>query len=55
VSDADIVEDQEMELKLINEGNYGHEFILGAGCSHYSSEYKTWKKNSPFLYDMILR
>lgn len=24
-------------------------FVLSA------AEYKTWKKNSPFLYDMILR
>jgi hypothetical protein len=50
-----MVEDQEMELKLINEGNYGYKFILRAGYSHHLSEYKTWKKNSPFLYDMILR
>ena len=32
VSDADMVEDQEMELKLINEGDYPHELILEAAC-----------------------
>ncbi len=56
MSDADMVEDQEMELKLINEGEYPHQLILsGQTTDCVNSEYKTWKKNSPFLYDMILR
>jgi hypothetical protein len=33
VSDADMVEDQEMELKLINEGDYPRELTLWPACS----------------------
>jgi hypothetical protein len=50
-----MVEDQEMELKLINEGDYMHELVSGQLANYGKPEYKTWKKNSPFLYDMILR
>lgn len=28
--------------------------IIMANQWHHYSEYKTWKKNAPFLYDMIL-
>lgn len=28
--------------------------IVMANQRHHYSEYKTWKKNAPFLYDMIL-
>jgi hypothetical protein len=42
-----------MANKIINEGE-----VLRLFTKHTANqitEYKTWKKNSPFLYDMILR
>jgi hypothetical protein len=51
---GDPVEDQNMEAKIINEGEIFPSTILKE-CTDVSLEYKTWKKNSPFLYDMILR
>ena len=49
-------EDDDQDQKLINEGNQiersGSHFLdVFTDCF---AEYKTWKKNSPFLYDMIL-
>lgn len=50
-------EDDDQAQKLINEGE-PELFLLrfsGAPANSCGQEYKTWKKNSPFLYDMILR
>ena len=52
-------DDENEENKLINEGT-GKSFSISCAIeeiyhSRNHSEYKTWKKNSPFLYDMILR
>jgi len=44
-------EDEQLQEKIINE-----EFvlpILGKSPTD-TSRYKTWKKNSPFLYDLLL-
>lgn len=53
-------DDENEENKLINEGMGWSRSLFFAYikvCWHSPSdvEYKTWKKNSPFLYDMILR
>lgn len=56
-------EDQDIETqeKIINEGKsifkYDNRFassIIWAWLWLLGLEYKTWKKNAPFLYDMIL-
>lgn len=49
-------EDDDQIERLVNEGA---NFCLLSGASAGKmlttiTEYKTWKKNSPFLYDMIL-
>jgi hypothetical protein len=46
-------DDEDTEQKIINEGNTYRYICVGSGL--LQTEYKTWKKNSPFLYDMILR
>lgn len=51
-------DDENEENKLINEGMRWHRFHsvpVEWKATHNIVEYKTWKKNSPFLYDMILR
>lgn len=55
-------DDADQEQRLINEGSFSDLFkCLTIANSERSpqlttfAEYKTWKKNSPFLYDMILR
>lgn len=49
-------DDVDQEQRLINEGESsfqkGRQLYL---VTNRFLEYKTWKKNSPFLYDMILR
>lgn len=47
-------EDEDTEQKIINEGTSSHSLPLHT-LANSRTEYKTWKKNSPFLYDMILR
>jgi len=47
-------DDVDQEQRLINEGVYCHSFSRNAGSDRIP-EYKIWKKNSPFLYDMLLR
>ncbi len=47
----DAQEDEQLQEKIINE-----EFVLyifGKSPTDMS-RYKTWKKNSPFLYDLLL-
>lgn len=44
----------EIEAKVINEGKLVQMKGFKSASNNYP-EYKTWKKNSPFLYDMILR
>lgn len=50
-------DDESEEQRLINEGPLPNSLLSGGfilnSCGYI--EYKTWKKNSPFLYDMILR
>jgi hypothetical protein len=46
--------DVDQEEKLINEGLLCPT-LMYLIFAHLPPEYKTWKKNSPFLYDMILR
>lgn len=54
MSAAELIEDQDTEAKIINEGCFTR--IQPAPSTYLRLlEYKTWKKNSPFLYDMILR
>ena len=53
MSDGRDQEDEETEQKVINEG-ISLWFLPMAHFSDHSIEYKTWKKNAPFLYDMIL-
>lgn len=44
-------EDEQLQEKIINE-----EFVLPMfrSSSTDTCRYKTWKKNSPFLYDLLL-
>jgi len=44
-------EDEQLQEKIINE-----EFALPTSENFFTdtSRYKTWKKNSPFLYDLLL-
>ena len=54
VSNVQGTEDEDTEQKIVNEGATN----LSNGPTPATDlilEYKTWKKNSPFLYDMILR
>lgn len=53
VSDGRDQEDEETEQKVINEGKFSW-CLRVTYLSDSSIEYKTWKKNAPFLYDMIL-
>jgi len=53
VSEAQVQEEEEMEQKIINEGRSPRLIHLHSEVN-IIAEYKTWKKNSPFLYDMIL-
>ncbi len=50
-------DDADMEQRLINEGTSSVSNLLDSAdrLADLCPEYKTWKKNSPFLYDMILR
>lgn len=47
-------DDEIMANKIINEGKSCHGARRRCRLS-IDLEYKTWKKNSPYLYDMILR
>lgn len=52
-------EEERTEEKIINEGISSLLFPAVPWSERYlltfpSAEYKTWKKNAPFLYDMIL-
>jgi hypothetical protein len=53
VSDAQAQEEEQLENKIINEGEYLQSFWYCDQADRYS-EYKIWKKNSPYLYDLIL-
>jgi hypothetical protein len=50
-------EDDDQEQRLINEGRPESkpDCVVTQTVVNAAPEYKTWKKNSPFLYDMILR
>ncbi len=54
VGDVDPQEDEDVEEKLINEGITVSTPPAVTQLTP-AIEYKTWKKNAPFLYDMILR
>lgn len=50
-------EEERTEEKIINEGIQDRSASLAhlrMGLIQSALEYKTWKKNAPFLYDMIL-
>lgn len=47
-------EEDDQGERLINEGNKIRVAVPVFATANMLSEYKTWKKNSPFLYDMIL-
>lgn len=53
MSDGRDQEDEETEQKVINEGKPPWHLVV-TYFANGSIEYKTWKKNAPFLYDMIL-
>lgn len=59
--DMEHEDDVDQEQRLINEGKaVSSHCPLLCLCVTFAQltnleEYKTWKKNSPFLYDMILR
>ena len=53
VAEAQIAEDEETEQKIINEGS-SERNTKDDNLLRNPLEYKTWKKNAPFLYDMIL-
>jgi hypothetical protein len=50
-------DDEDQEQRLINEGKPATAMynLSYSPADNAHVEYKTWKKNSPFLYDMILR
>ena len=49
-------EDENLDEKIINEGTPDADVAVRAeGLTRGRAEYKTWKKNAPFLYDLMLR
>ena len=53
VSDLQDKEAEETEQKIINEGEKRFNHLKWSNILTVP-EYKTWKKNAPFLYDLIL-
>lgn len=47
-------EEDDQAERLINEGKPPSLTSFQQAALTMNPEYKTWKKNSPFLYDMIL-
>jgi hypothetical protein len=53
------LDEEAISEKIINEGRRsfrsGLKSNLLTSGEHLRLEYKTWKKNAPFLYDLVLR